>query len=228
MPNNTYVAASEDHVTMTHSGTIVQIQSNGDVFIHSTNNAWNISDGKSYDIAKTGKEIVVQGGNFNIRVNGNCNLFVDGDLNQTVTGDYNLGVGKRFLLAAGEAVEIQGAKTTLRSYADLLSLVGKDVSISSFDGITLSGKEVALNADEKGFLSFGGDLNMKSGGNINADASGIIDMQNGSAGTSKGRDAEVMNLEKMIPSASISNSFTATTKGTNPRVGGYLPTEENL
>lgn len=197
-----HVIAGE-HVTMHHSsGTVVQINSEGSVVIHSTSDIWNRAVGNHTDVSGSNRDIIVENGQFNIRVNGNCNMHINGDMHQTVTGNYNLGVGGKLHIIAGEQVELQGAKVGVHALMDELNLSAAKntnlatdtlnitslnavqlktdaaLSITAADGIdmTVSGGDYQVQAS--------GNISENAGGAINMDASGLVDMQNGSSNAS--------------------------------------------
>lgn len=122
--NGNHVVADDGHVTMHHkSGTVVQISDRGDVLLHSSaGDIWTVG-GRQIDVARSGKDIVIKGGSFNIRTNGgHVNLYCEGNMNHIVRGDYNLKVSGKMNVHAGEQFEVQAAKVGLHAYTDSLNL----------------------------------------------------------------------------------------------------------
>lgn len=131
-----HVIASDEHVTMHHhSGTVVQISSAGSVIIYSaTDDIWNYG-GNLIEVARSGKDIIVQGGNVNIEVkNGHCNLTVQGNMNHVVKGDYTLEVSGKMNILCGEQFEAQGAKIGIHAYTDSTNITSKNGMYLSTEG----------------------------------------------------------------------------------------------
>jgi hypothetical protein len=183
--NGNHVMASDGHVTMHHqSGTVVQISSSGSVIIYSaTEDIWNYG-GNLIEVARSGKDIIVQGGNINIEVkNGHCNLTVQGNMNHVVKGDYTLEVSGKMNIFCGEQFEAQGAKVGLHSYTDSVNISGKrglymssewDVGLTSLLSINMQSMTGSLNG------RFTQDVNLTALKSLKLNATaGTMDLRSG-------------------------------------------------
>lgn len=170
------VIAGDDHCTMSFGGSVVQISTDGTIHIQSSGTMWNVSEKNAVDYSAGNRDVIIGNGNYNITVNGTCNLKVNGDMNHTVTGDYAIGVGGKFSVISGQTASVE-------SEMGLLLSSSHNVAIAAGDDLNLIGG-ANLNAKSIGTFSIssGDSIEVQaSGGNVNMDASGIVNMQNGDA-----------------------------------------------
>jgi len=169
------VIAGDDHCTMSFGGSVVQISADGTIHIQSSGTMWNVSEKNAVDYSASNRDVIINGGNYNISVSGDCNLKVGGNMNHTVNGDYTIGVGGKFSVISGQTAAIESEMGVLLGSSH-------NVAIVAGDDLNLIGDNISAKSNETFSISADGSIEIEAyGGNVNMDASGIVNMQNGDA-----------------------------------------------
>lgn len=168
-----------ESLTIQHrSGTMFQMRPDGTIHIRSNKEKYEVVLGDSKMKITGNQDIVVDGGG-SLEVKGNYDMVVRGDMSATVEGSYKTMVaGDMETVVTGSQVNaIKGDQKNAvngnqDTYVDGVMLQQADggVAINATNGgLSLSSSDnMALITDKMmGILTRGGDLTLKSAGNIN-------------------------------------------------------------
>ena len=241
--NGAHVVASDQHCTMQFRGSVVQIQDDGSIVINSASNLFTGSRGSSVDVSKSTKNIIVEQGNYNIKVNGNCNIEVNGDMKQTVTGDYTIGVGGKFNVVSGEQLELQGAKASLHGTSESVNIsaatemmIGcKNISFSTVkDGQVgpendrLDTGEIFIKGDNNIYVEAAKNINLTVGGETRMKSTGKIDVQTDKSLTVSSKDAINLSSDTEVNIKSSSSLVNVSTGDISLNTSGTLSMDAAL
>ena len=187
-----HVIASDGHCTMQYRGSVVQIQSDGSVVINSTGNIFTRAAGVTTEASASTKNIVIENGNYNIRVQGNCNLDVAGSFSAVVDGNYSVYATGLYSVHA-QGIEMSAAKMGLTSSETFnvaasteMNLACKNISLStSHDGAVgpqeapRPSGEILIKGENSVYMEIAQNVNLTVGGETRLKSEGNIDVQTG-------------------------------------------------
>lgn len=169
------------------SGTVIQMDEGGSVFISSRGNFVNSTDTSSMERVGVDKSTNV-GGNWNITVDGgDGNVVIQGDFNVECE-NFNVTARGKTTINSAEALELRGAKVSIEAHVDNIDMMGKNIKIGATESLsTLSGKstyissetQLNLKSGDEVFLTGGSDTHIKSGGSLLASASSDVKLSGG-------------------------------------------------
>lgn len=153
----------EGYMVITHkSGSVIQIDENGNVFVKSFGDRYDTSEG--YEFSRcAGDSYKNIGGEWNVMVeSGSGNVFINGDLNLECE-NFNLTARAKATINAGEGIQMKGAKFSMEAHSDNFDLIAKDIKISSSESFNvIAGEDINLTTSQ--------NVNMKASQEIRIDA----------------------------------------------------------
>lgn len=152
-----------EHVTMVHtSGSVVQIDTNGNVKIRSLHNMYTGTEGNSGEHVGGRKEVLVEGP-YTVTTEGHVNFNIKGDFN-IECNDFNVTARGKASLNVAEAIDARGARIALHAKDDNFDLYAAQ-KIKVFSGGELSAIANGTKIQTTGFeLSSEGIANITATG----------------------------------------------------------------
>jgi len=192
----------DGYMLITHNtGTVVQIDQHGTVFIKSFGDTYNTTEGIMYQ-RSDGDTNQNVGGDWNVKVEGGSNnVFVQGDVNIECE-NYNLEVRGKATINAAEALELRGAKVSIEAHStDIDVAAAENVRLGALSGrmsfvseadMVLNTNAI-LNAFGKSQLNIGseGMIGIKNDGAFNVNSGGNIDMLSGGTSYLDGKEVRL-------------------------------------
>jgi hypothetical protein len=168
-------SGGDGYILITHkSGSAVQIDEHGTVFIKSFGDTHNNTEGIHYQHSKGDTNMNV-GGSWNVRVDrGAHNVFVRGDVNIECE-NYNVTARGKVRFNAGEAIELRGSKFSMEAHTDNFDLIAKNLKINTTESMSIISRgdiffatETELNIKSKGtmFVESEVDMNLLTAENL--------------------------------------------------------------
>jgi hypothetical protein len=169
----------DGYMLITHNtGTIVQIDQHGTVFIKSFGDTYNTTEGIHYQRSEGDTNTNV-GGDWNVRVEqGGNHVYVAGDVNIECE-NYNLEVRGKATINAAEALELRGAKVSVEaSVTDIDMAAAMNIRTTSVGGYTSIGSTGDIILSTKALLHQYADTEIRIGsaGPYIVNVDGKIDM----------------------------------------------------
>lgn len=154
-----------------NSGTVIQIDQSGTVFISSQGAIAQATNSSSMERINEDKNVSV-GRNWNVTING-------GDGNMSIQGDFNIECENfnvmsraKTIINSAEGIEMRGAKISMEAHIDNIDMAAKNIKMGSSETISLSSVEstyisaqsqLNLKSEEEAFLESGGEMHLLSG-----------------------------------------------------------------
>jgi len=145
------------------SGTFVEIDPNGSVISRTVGSDYKIVDKNGY-IAIAGKANVSVTGSCNVHIGGDCNIEVVGDAIINSGNDAQVNCAGRLQLSAGEAIDMRAPKIYIEA--------DEEFHLTADTKANIDAKLLNIKVDTKANIETTSTLNIKSGENINVQATG--------------------------------------------------------
>jgi hypothetical protein len=157
------------------SGTVIQIDQGGTVFIASQGAIAQSTNSSSMERVGEDKNVSV-GRNWNVTINGgDGNMYVQGDLNIECE-NFNVMARAKTVINSAEGIEMRGARISMEAHLDNIDMAGRNVKMGASETISLTSVEstyisaqsqLNLRADSEVFVQ-GSDTHLLSSGTLYA------------------------------------------------------------
>jgi hypothetical protein len=224
------------------SGTHITLDPNGSIIIKSFGDTHNVTKGNSFETS-SGEKVQVHGGGYTIHVKGGTmDIRSEGNMNFSCGADMSISAAGKLTMNVGDGLDLAAARIALNARVDTLDLVSNSktriTSLSQLDlrsagsmkvysesnidvksdGTLTTQAEGALNAragDAMNLHSSGGQINLKSSGNINADGSNIF-LNSGAAAGAPAAAAAISAIKAGVPPEIEKSVFTENSVSSSP------------
>lgn len=165
------------------SGSVIQIDSNGTVFIKSMGDNYNTSEGINYQ-KSSGDTCQYIGGEWDLRIDGGKGkVYVAGDLDIECE-NFNVTARRKITLNAAESVNMKGSRISAEAYVDNVDIVGKKIRMgTSEDFSVVSAGKIYMTADDSFNLKTESEvcvesntISMKSDNDIKLESGNNLDL----------------------------------------------------
>ena len=176
------------YIMITHNtGSVVQIDQNGNVLIKSFGDTHNTSEGVQHQRSEGNYNLNV-GDDWNVRVEGGSNnVYVQGDVNIQCE-NFNVEARGKATINAAEALELRGAKVSIEASATDIDMASfSNIRASALTGGISMGSTLGMSLNSLTSLNLGSGVatnigslvlvNTKVGGAYIVQAGGLVDIK---------------------------------------------------